>query len=172
MNQSGPTTGKYALTFGLILGAAGVVFSLIQYSMGLLYEKNSAQSIIGILMAVVIIAIGIYNFKKENQGFLEVKEAIKIGTGAGVIAALVSILYLLVLANVIEPDFWEKSLELGKTAMIEANPSLTDEQLDQALEMQKKFLWITYPAMIIMNTLLGLVIGVLTGIVLKKKAVE
>ncbi len=49
---------------------------------------------------------------------------------------------------------------------------MSDEQVDQAIETQKSMKWITYPMMIIMNTLLGLIIGLLSGVILKKKREE
>jgi F0F1-type ATP synthase assembly protein I len=169
MEQNGPKTGKYALTYGALLGAVGVVFGVMIYMMDMLYEKSPVQSIIGIVAALVIIFVGVKNFKKDNEGFLTVKEAIKIGSGAGVIAALISIVYLLVLANVIEPDFWDKSYEVGRQTIIDTYPQMSDEQVDQAIETQKSMKWITYPMMIIMNTLLGLIIGLLSGVILKNK---
>jgi len=168
MEQNEPKTGKYALTYGLILGGIGVVFSVMLYMMDMIYEKNPVQSIISIAAALIVIFLGVFNYKKENEGFLSVKEAIKIGTGIGVIAALISIVYILILANILEPEFWDKTFEAGRQTIIDNNPQLSDEQIDQAIEMQKSMKWITYPSIIIMNTLFGLIIGLLSGIILKK----
>jgi thiamine transporter ThiT len=49
---------------------------------------------------------------------------------------------------------------------------MTSEQLDQMVEMQKKFSWVTYPAILIMSLLLGLVVGLVTGLIVKKSKPE
>lgn len=172
MEQNGAKTGKYSLNYGALLGGIGVVFSVMLYTMDMIYEKNPVQSIISIAAALIIIFIAVKNFKKENEGFLSIKEALKIGTGVGVIAALISIVYILILANVIEPEFWDKTFEAGRQTIIDSNPQLSDEQVDQAIEMQKSMKWISYPSIIIMNTLFGLILGLLSGIILKKNREE
>ena len=124
------------------------------------------RGLFGILFGIIF--YGIYTFKGQNEGYLTLKEALKIGSGAGLVAALVSVVYLLVLTNVIDPTFWDKAFELGREQMIEQNPSMSDEQLDQIVAMQKNFAWVTYPTLLVMNTIMGLIIGLVSGLILKK----
>ena len=168
MEQQKPTTGKFSLQFGVLAGLAGTAFSIMLYTMGMAYEQSPAQSGISIAILFGVIFYGIYTFKGQNEGYLTLKEALKIGSGAGLVAALVSVVYLLVLTNVIDPTFWDKAFELGREQMIEQNPSMSDEQLDQIVAMQKNFAWVTYPTLLVMNTIMGLIIGLVSGLILKK----
>ncbi len=55
------------------------------------------------------------------------------------------------LTTFIVPDFWAQNAEATRAIMIENNPSISPEDLENMLEMQSKFNWIIYPAMLVMN---------------------
>ncbi len=169
MEENTPKTGKYALNYGLILGAAGLIFGIMLYSMNMHYERGAAIQTVQIGMTAIVIFIAVYQYKKANSNFLKLNEALKIGTGTAIISAIIGLIYFLVLSNFIEPDFMDKMFEIGRNEMIENNPEMTDEQINQMGEMQKKFAWVSYPVILIFNTLLGLVFGLISGLILKKQ---
>jgi hypothetical protein len=72
--------------------------------------------------------------------------------------------------NFIEPEFIAKTVEMSRTAMIESNPTISNEQLDMIAEQTVNFFWVGYPVMLIFNTFMGLIIGLLGGLILKKDA--
>lgn len=59
--------------------------------------------------------------------------------------------------------------EIGKQQALANNPELTEEQIDQGIEMQKKFAWISYPVILILNVIIGLVVGLIAGLILRKQ---
>lgn len=168
MEHTQPKTGKFALNYGLLLGGASIVFSLMLYSMDMHYERGFAVQAVGIVIAIAAIVLCIYQFKKANQGFLTISEALKLGAGVALIGGILSLLYFFVLSNFLEPDFMDNMFEIGKQQAMESNPELTEEQIDQGIEMQKKFAWISYPVILIINVVIGLVIGLITGLIMKK----
>ncbi|WP_268223008.1 DUF4199 domain-containing protein [Sinomicrobium oceani] len=167
-----PTTGKYALIYGLLTGAAGIAFSLMLHFMDMQYDQSASKQIISTLILIAFIILAIYQFKRANLSFISLSEALKIGIGASAVAAIVTILYLLIYINAIEPDFHEKLAEVTRNGMREQNPALTTEQIDNAIAMQSKFFWITYPVILVFNMFIGFVISLITGVILKKKAPE
>ncbi|MFS4415261.1 DUF4199 domain-containing protein [Maribacter sp. 2307ULW6-5] len=169
MEQNRPTTGKVSLNFGLLTGAVGIVFGLMLYFADMHYERGFAVQTIQILILVAGIIVGIVQFKKMNLGFLTLSEALKVGAGVALIAGILGLVYFFFLSNVIEPDYMDNVFELGKEEAMAANPSLTEEQMDQGIEMQKKFAWISYPIILIFNIIIGLVVGLIVGLIMKKE---
>ena len=172
MNAQTQIRKQISINYGLISGGIGVVFSLMLYFMDALYNQDSTTQWVTTTISVVIIVLGIVAYKKSNEGFISLGERIKLSLGISLVSALVTCVYMILLANVIEPDFYHNLFESGKAAALEQNPKMTSEQLDQMVEMQKKFSWVTYPAILIMSLLLGLVVGLVTGLIVKKSKPE
>ncbi len=169
MEQNQPKIGNYSWTFGLLLGLASVVFSFMLYTMEMHYEQSWPVQVIGILLTAVAIVIAASQFKKANDGYLKVSEALKLGMGIGLVSAVIGLIYYALLTNVIEPDFMDKAMDIAKVKALEENPKITDEQWQQGVEMQKKFAWLAYPFILIFSIIIGLVIGWITGLVMKKQ---
>jgi hypothetical protein len=75
----------------------------------------------------------------------------------------------IIIAIVIEPDFVEKlGAEVTAKQIAEKNPQLTSEQIQQAVDMQSQFFWVSYPFILIFSCLYGLVIGWVTGLFTKR----
>ena len=168
MEETQPKTGKFSLNYGLILGGISVVFGLMLYSMDAHYTQDPATTIISILIMVGITAWAIFNFRKANGGYLSLGQALKIGAGIALIAGIIGVLYTILLANVIDPDFAAKVMD-NRLADAAASGDLTPEQIQQQKEMGIKFFWMGYPFIIIINILIGLVIGLVAGLILKKE---
>ena len=169
MEDNQPQTGNFAWKYGALGGGVTLVFSLMLYSMDMLYEQNIAIGLIPFVIAAAAIVLGIVQFKNHNQSYLTLSQALKIGTGVGLVAGIISVLYLLVLTNVLEPDYMDKMFDAQREMMMAKNPKMTAEQMDQSIEMQKSFAWIGYPVSLIMYALFGLVVGLITGLILKKE---
>lgn len=168
MENTQPTTGQFALRYGLLLGAVSIVFSLMLHFMDMQYDQGMGKNIVSIIMLFGIIILGIIQFKKANQSYISVSEALKIGVGTALIGAIITILYLLLYVNVIDPNFHEHIAELSRAGMKQQNPEMTAEQMDTAIEMQQKFFWVTYPFILIFNIFVGFVISFITGLIVKK----
>lgn len=167
MEENQPKTGKYALNYGLILGALSVVFGIMLYIQDAHTSQSSVNQIIGIVMMIAVLIWGIYSFRKANAGLLTLGQAIKIGTGAAAVAGIVYIIYMLVLSNFLDPDFTVSVAEAQRAAAEEAG-ELSAQQIQQQYDGTVNYFWISYPVILIFNILLGLVIGLVGGLILKK----
>lgn len=162
-------TRKFSLNFGVLFGVFSIVFSLMLYSADMQYENGAVVQIIQYTLLAAAIILGIYQFKKANGGILSLKQGIKIGIGVAFIGAVIAVIYFYIFANFIQPDFLDNMFEIQKQQAMEANPSLTLEQMNQGIEMQKKFAWIWYPMVVIIYTIFGLIVGLITGLIMKKE---
>ena len=162
MENKKPTTGKFGLIYGVIASVIGIIFTFMLIAGDMLYDPSPIKSIVQILIFVLVVIVAIFNFKKANNGYLSLGQALGIG------ASIISIIFMYLLSSVIVPDFWEKTAEISRITIQEQNPSLTADQVENAIEMQNKFSWIMYPAILIMNLFIGFVTALITGLILKK----
>jgi hypothetical protein len=169
MEENQPKTGKFALNYGVLLGVVSVVFGLMLFSLDMHYDQGWAIRSVSLALSLAAILFGISQFKKANEGFLNISQALKLGTGIALIAGIIGLIYFFVLSNVIEPDYMDKMYEIGKVKAMADNPQLTEEQIDQGIEMQKSFAWVTYPIILIINIVIGLVFGLIGGLIMKKQ---
>ncbi|NBL64899.1 DUF4199 family protein [Flavobacterium sp. NST-5] len=158
------------LNYGIMLGVISIMISVIGYiTSDNYFEQNSIVQIIGTLLLIVFIVIPIRIFKKNNNGFLELGQAIKISLGVSAISAILSAVYIWVFSNYIEPDFLNMLIEYQKAEAIKANPTMSAEQLNQGIEAARNFMMpMTYVMIIAVTLFVGFLTGLITGLVLKK----
>ncbi|MDA8686660.1 DUF4199 domain-containing protein [Robiginitalea sp.] len=161
------TTGKQSLNYGLLLGAVGVAFNFMLYTVDAHTTQSPVIQIVNIAISVAIIFWGILGFKKVNGGFLKMSEALKLGTGMSLIAGILQIGYTLLLVNVLDTGFVRRVIELRIAEAAQQN-GMTPEQIEQGIEMGIKFFWFGYPVMLIVSVIFGLIIGLVGGLIFKK----
>ena len=169
MEENQVKTGKIAWMYGAIGGGIGIVFTLMLMSMDMLYDQGWGKSVVSTLILVAAIVLAISSFKKQNQGFLTLGEALKTGIGTSLVAAVIALIFTYLLMNFLVPDFMDKTTELSRITIQEKSPQITPEQLDNALEMQKKFFWIAYPMILLFNLFIGFIVSLISGLVMKKE---
>lgn len=169
-DQQKPSAKNVMLNYGVILGFALILISVIAYSLGMAYEQDWKMSVLSFLVTVAILVFGIKKYKEMNGGYLTLGEGLKTGVGAALIGSILLVIYTLIFIYFIEPDFFEKTMEIGRQKMLE-NPNLTEEQIDQALEMQKKFQGpgIISAFVIIWYLFIGFIISLIASLVMQKK---
>ncbi|MFN3848062.1 MAG: DUF4199 domain-containing protein [Spirosomataceae bacterium] len=155
-----PSTARIALKWGVIVGIVVIIFSTIT-SMTDLW-KQSWASWVGYLFVLGGIIMALGEFKKANGGFLSFGEGLGLGTlmstVVGVLGAIFSYIYL----NFIDNTMVSRIIDFQREKMSEQG--LSDEQIDQAMEMTAKFMT---PGMMFIFGVIGyLVVGfILTLIV-------
>ena len=174
MEVNQPKTGKFGLTFGLLLGGAGIVFGLMLYSMDMHYERGWAVNLVNFLLMAGILALAIFQFKKANEGFLSLGQAMKVGLAAALVAAIVLIIWQMIFINVIEPGFMDRIFEISKAEMIEKNPNMTDEQIAQGEDMIRMFTGTgaIVTMSLVMSLFFGSIISLVAGLIMKNKIPE
>ena len=170
MEHQKPTTGKFALNYGLILGLVMITISVITYVTGLALEGAQWPNIIYYITFPIIIIYGISQYKKANANLLSLGDAIKVGLVIAIISALVFVVYGLIFNYVIDPEFTQQALEVAKEKMLE-NPNMTDEQVEQSIAMIEKFnnpifgfsFWVA------MSAFFGLIYSLIGGLIMRTK---
>ena len=123
---------SYSLKFGLIAGVIGLVFNLMLFFQKMHYENSTIAGVIGVSILFAVTAFGINQYKKDNDGFLKLSNAIKIGVGIALIAGILGLIwYFLLSNNIVEAGYMDKAMAIAKEKQMAANPQMTEEQWNQ-----------------------------------------
>ncbi len=168
-NQQNPTK-KIALNYGLYLGIISILIGVIRYALGMQYDHDMPFGILSLVIMVVIIVLGIKKYKELNGGLLTLGQGLKTGIAISLIGGVIGIIYTLIFMSVIEPDFMAQKLEMAREEMLD-NPNFSEDQIDNAIEMQEKF---SSPGMIaafgmLWTIFLGFVISLISSAIMQKK---
>lgn len=171
MEKNQPNTGKFALNYGIVLGVLTIIFAVMLYLAGLQYEQSIGLFLVNLSIMTGVIIFGIYKFREANENTLNISEAIKVGIGIALVGTILGILYQMIFINFIEPDFINNMLEAQKMEMISKNPNMSQEEIDTAVTMMKKFSgpYLSAAIGLIGGLFLGLIISVIGGLILKKQ---
>ena len=164
----------YMLKFGGLLGGISVIFALMLFFLDMHYGQEPAVNYINYAITITVIVLGLYSYRKENDGYINLGESLKLGLGISLVSAVISILYTALLFYVLEPDFMVKSLEMAKTKMIDENPEMTQEQINMSIEMMEKFsgMGTITVVILIFSLFFGFVTSLVSGLILKRARPE
>ena len=162
------------ITYGLLLGGISIVFNLMLFYLKMHYEQSPAVGIVSIVIMIGVLLFAFIQYKKSNEGYISLSEAIKIGLGVSLISAILGILYSFLLTEVLDPGMMEKVLDLQMEKIRINNPEMSQEALDGTRSMSEKF---STPLMrsafqLIFALFIGFIISLIGGLIVKKKRPE
>lgn len=160
---------------GLLLGLASVAFNVVLYVTDLLYTDSTLMGILTWLVAtaisVVFIIMAIEQYKKANEGFLSIGEAIKVGVVVAVIAGVIGAIYQVIYTTIIDPAYYEKVVEVAMKKM-SAMANFNEEQLEEfqdKMYANKPSIASSFSTSIVFSAIGGLIISTIVGAVKKKE---
>ena len=161
---------------GLLLGLASVAFNVVLYVTDLLYTDSTLMGILTWLVAtaisVVFIIMAIEQYKKANEGFLSIGEAIKVGVVVAVIAGVIGAIYQVIYTTIIDPDYYEKVVEVTMKKMSGITSNFTEEQMEEfqdKMYASKPSIASSLSLSIVFSAIGGLIISAIVGAVKKKE---
>ena len=158
------------IQYGLIYGGLAVVFNIMLFIMDMHYQGGSLQQWTGLIIMVGSITFAQIAYKKLNDGYLNLSEAIKVGLGVTLIGILIAVVYGWFQAIVLDPNQIEKATEFALNQAIDQNPEMTDEMIAMTQE------WIEWGSSPGISTafalgfglLFGSIVSLITGLFVKK----
>ena len=168
-NQKSSAT-QIMLNYGLILGIISVLLAVANYAFGDIYQPHWSISVVSGAATILVIVFGLKQFKANNNGFLNLGQALKTGLGIALISGLVYVIYFYIFVNFIEADYFTNLATFQESTMIETYPNMSDEQLETSLEMAQKFSGFGMVAAIamIMSLFFGFIVSLIAGLIMKK----
>lgn len=165
------SAGKFSINYGVILGLVMVVISVLTYVTGLAIKGAQWPAAIYYLVFPIVIFYAISQYKKRNANFLSLSDALKVGVIIGIISAIVFVIYSLIFNYIIDPDFNNEMIAVAKDKMIEENPDMTQEMIDQGMKFVEMFAnpWLMGAFWVAMSGIFGLIYALIGGLVMKKE---
>lgn len=160
---------KSAMTSGLILGIALVVFSIIIYITGVV-KPPFWVSIVQYLIIIGGIVYGTKKFRDEDLGGeITYSKALGFGVLICVFAAIISGIYTVLLVTVIDPEFMNKLMAIMEEEYIKMG--MSEEQIDATM---KVFTKMQSPLFMAISTVIGMafmgtIFSLVTSAFLKKE---
>jgi hypothetical protein len=161
-----PSLMQTTLTWGLITGFAGIIFSLILYFADMSLNKTAGY------FSIIITFIGIYLGTKACRdqvlgGYISYSRALGIGTLITLFSTILAIIYVIILYKVIDPGLINKTMEMSQEQMIERGQNI--EQMEKGLEIARKF-FVLFASIgvFFFSMFAGFVVSLITSAILKK----
>lgn len=116
--------------------------------------------------------MAIEQYKKANEGFLSIGEAIKVGVVVAVIAGVIGAIYQVIYTTIIDPDYYEKVVEVTMKKMTGITSNFTEEQMEEfqdKMYANKPSIVSSFSTSVIFSAIGGLIISAIVGAVKKKE---
>ena len=171
MDNSKVSFKKIATNSGLIIGGVLVVIVALMYAIGLLQKGAQWPMYIYYLLYPFLIGYAVYTYRKANDGYLTLSQALKVGVAAAMIGGLIYVVFNIILVTFIEPDFAEQMIEVARNKMFEQNPDMTDEQAEIALGFVEKFSnpYLGGAFWLVMSAFFGFIYSLISGLIFKRE---
>jgi len=170
MEEKSRSTTVQGMYFGAITGIAIIIFSLLLYVADL--HMNRSVTWISYLFLLGGMIWGTLDYRKKYlNGFMSYGKAFSTTFMIGLFAGILGSIYIFVFAQFIHPGFIQEIMEQSREQIVNSNPNLSEEQVEQALAISSKF---TSPVMmmiwgVVMYAIFSAILGLIAAIFLKKE---
>lgn len=169
MEHESPSIKPIAYTYGMYGALVSIAGLVIMYAANL--DKSWLLSIVSAVLSILVFVYGIKAFKTANANILSLGQAIKVGLAIAVIAGIVTALYSYLHYEFVYPEFIDLQRETAYAQMMEANPNMTDEQIEQALGISNIFMNSTFFSLsaVLGSLIFGLIVSLIAGLIMRSE---
>jgi hypothetical protein len=159
---------RHSATYGLIIGLALVILSLIDYVLGLYGQNKLFKLLSYVIMAGGIVYAAIHYRNREMGGFITYGQVVSYGLLTSVFFGIVTAVFSVLLITVIDPSYIDKVLDIAVQQLYEQG--YTEQQIDMALDMSRRFSTpvFTFIGGIISSVIMGLILSLIAAIFVKR----
>ena len=171
MEEKIPSPLTSSLNYGLYLGIALIVISLIYYLTGNFFV-GSSQWVNYLVMTTGIVSAQL-NYRKNTGDIMTYGQALSVGVLTMLFASIVLSVFTLLLYEFIDPGLKEQ-MQLSLEEQLVNKGNMTEEQISVAMQLISTFQKPLVMAVmgIFSGTFTGLIISLITSIFTKKKQPE
>ena len=163
---------KHIIKYGVILGVATIIYT---FSFKLLDPSGNKLTIARLFALLFItfgsIFLGLIVFKKNNDGYISLKEALKISIGIALIGGLISVLWEILRIHVVDTGIIDQYNENHFKRAAENSIEFIQEDLDRRISIVQPY---RSPLIMVSRRMVehlshGIVIGFILGLFIRKK---
>lgn len=169
-NNSPISANQLGILFGVIM----VLEFVISYVLNIDPISNPmAGTLMNVgnylVFPVLFIFLACNNYKKSHSGYISFSQCLKTGVMVCLIASLIFGIFNGIFMTLF-PEFAEEILRKTRSVMIEKSPQMTQEQVDMAIGMTRKFMnpLFSTPITVLMYCFIGLIYSLIIGAIVKK----
>ena len=159
---------KANLNNGIILGFAGIIFTLVLYFLDQTLNKNLGYIWFVILIVVLVLMIKSY---RDNylKGFITYGQSLGSGVVIMLYYSIISAIFGFILYSYIDPGLIEKMLAMSEEAMLDRG--LPESAIEQGMKIQEKIMvpWVLGLGGILNGMLFGTIISLIISIFIKRE---
>ena len=161
------STARVALKWGLITGIALIIYSTLLYNLGQTVNGWLTIFIYGIIVAGLV--LGMREYRTLNGGYLTFGEGVGLGALLSAVAGVLSSAYNVLYTTLIDPTVQERTMDQMRE-QLEDQGKLSDDQIDQALEISKTFQspGLQFIAGIFGAILIGVVLSLIVAAIMRR----
>jgi hypothetical protein len=165
-----PNFLRHTALYGLFIGLGLVLLNVVDLLLGF-YGTNKPFSLLSYAIPAGGIIWGALQFRnQESDGFISYGQVVGYGVMASVFFGIITAIYSILLITVIDPSYVDKVQALAAEQLY-AVGTLTEQQIDQALEMSAKMM--RNPAWTVFSSLFGaalegVIISLIAGIFIRR----
>lgn len=161
------------LQYGLLSAVIGLVVYIGLY-LGGIKLMTSPIAYASYLLPIIFAVLGCVAAKKQNVGFLEFAQALKISFGIFVITTLATSLFSYVLLNFIDPEFKQamQQVSLEMTEKMMKRFGASQDQIDKALDEASKKDNFSFSSVMLgfaFSCFISFLISLIIAVIVKKK---
>ncbi len=164
------TFWKSAMIYGLYLGIAITLYSVILYVAG--QSQNKSLGYISFLLyAVGILLVQINYRNKELNGSISYGQAVGFGVAVMLFAGIITALYNIIIFS-IDPSLLTQIKAIQEEAMLKQG--MSEDQIETAMGIASKMMtpgWIAISGLLV-SVFMGTIISLITSIFVKKQTNE
>ena len=165
-------TRKFAMNYGAVLGLCLMLIALLFWVLGVDDQQSVIPSILNNVVIIGFLVYAIMQYRDNvNNGFISYSSSVKLGTTIVFFSSVIMAFYTFIYITYLNPDFLANILNITEQAMLEANPEISDQELDLALSMTTKFMqphWMMIMG-VLGGTFLGFLFSLIISIFVKKE---
>jgi tetrahydromethanopterin S-methyltransferase subunit B len=165
------STRSVGIRYGLIMGVIGIALFVVFIAADV--DIQGPARWLNVLVLAVLIFLAHKYYKDNGDGFMTIGQATGIGFWMCLVSSAISSAFTYIYVKFIDTNFIQQMMDKQREAM-EAKGTLSEEQVDQAMNMTSKFM--TPEMMLIFGLVFGILFGVLialiVGIFTQKKNAE
>lgn len=164
METTTPSSARIALRFGLITGLAMIIYSMILNFSGVAYDSALQYFSYVILIAGVVYAVR--EFKNQNSGYLTLGQGMGAGTLTSAVAGVLASVFSWIYITFVDDSMMKKAFDAQRDALEERG--MSEEQINQAMEMGQKFASFGFIFAIIFFVIVGFIAALIAAAIMKK----
>ncbi|NNF02714.1 MAG: DUF4199 domain-containing protein [Bacteroidia bacterium] len=137
MENSQISASSIGIRFGMIGALISIIFSVVVYLMS--WQMQSWQQWLPYILLFIIVFLAVKSFREtKEENLISFGECFKVGMIVTGVMVLVSMIWVYVYMQFIDPELVEMIMEKQITQM--EDRGMSDEQIEQALSMSENFM--------------------------------